>query len=61
MRNIAGERVAYAWGFGGQMLYVVPERRITAVMTSDDARPSGRTGHRDDLHRLMADILEALE
>ena len=60
VREIAGERVAYAWGFGGQMLYVVPALGITAVMTSDDARPSGRTGHRDDLHRLMADILESL-
>lgn len=61
VRDIAGERVAYAWGFGGQMLYVVPALGITAVMTSDDARPSGRTGHRDDLHRLMGDILQALD
>lgn len=60
MRPIAGHDVAYAWGFGGQMLYVVPGLDMTVVMTSDHTAPSGRTGHRDDLHRLLADILRAL-
>jgi len=60
MRSIAGRDVAYAWGFGGQMLYVVPGLETTVVMTSNHTVPSGGSGHRDDLHRLLADILRAV-
>jgi hypothetical protein len=42
------------------MLYVVPELELTVVMTSDDASPAGRTGYRDDLHRIMASIIAAM-
>lgn len=60
LRDLAGEPVAYAWGYGGQMLYVVPSLQLTVAMTSDDSQASARTGHRDDLHRLMADIIDAV-
>lgn len=57
-----GHPVHYAWGYGGQMLYVVPSLRLTAVMTSDIDAPSGRTGYARELHALLADgILPALE
>ncbi|WP_211099994.1 serine hydrolase domain-containing protein [Acuticoccus kandeliae] len=60
LRRIGGEDVRFAWGFGGQMLYIVPARGLTVAMTSDANMPSARTGHRDDLHRLLADIIAAL-
>jgi CubicO group peptidase (beta-lactamase class C family) len=49
-----GHPVAYAWGYGGQMIYVVPDLALTVVMTSDPAAPSGRNGYVRQLHDLLA-------
>jgi CubicO group peptidase (beta-lactamase class C family) len=57
----AGHPVRFAWGYGGQMVYVVPDLRLTVVMTSD---PDGArdSGHIDALHALLADgIVPAAE
>jgi CubicO group peptidase (beta-lactamase class C family) len=60
LRRIEGEEVRYAWGYGGQMLYIVPSAGLTVVMTSNDSEPSGRTGYRDELHALLATIIRCL-
>ncbi len=52
-----GHAVAYAWGFGGQMLHVVPSLALTAVMTSDVDAPSGPGGYARELHALLADAI----
>ncbi|MET0270730.1 MAG: serine hydrolase [Sphingomonas sp.] len=52
--DAAGHPVRFAWGYGGQMVYVLPDLRLTVVMTSDPN--AARDGdHIDALHRLLAE------
>jgi CubicO group peptidase (beta-lactamase class C family) len=52
IREAAGHPVYFAWGYGGQMVYVVPSLALTVVMTSDPAVRSS-DGHVQALHALM--------
>lgn len=49
-----GQPVYYAWGYGGQMIYVVPHASLVVVMTSDPGAPSGRSGYVRQLHDLVS-------
>lgn len=61
LRDVRGHPVRYAWGYGGQMIYVVPDLRLTVVMTSD-AGAARDGGHIDALNRLLDDgIVPAAE
>jgi len=48
-----GHIIYYAWGFGGQMLYVVPTLGLTIVMISDSTTRSAENGYRNMLHALV--------
>ncbi|WP_099826260.1 serine hydrolase domain-containing protein [Oceaniglobus indicus] len=52
--DVDGVRVNYARGYGGQMVYVVPQRQLTVVMTSDSTRPARVDGHLKTLHALFS-------
>lgn len=55
IREFSGYTGYYGWGYGGQMLYVLPELELTVVITSNPNVPSGRTGYRAALHRFLAE------
>lgn len=57
--SLSGHDVYYAWGYGGQMIYVVPDLRLTIVVTSDPAAPSGRSGYVRELHNLVGEHIIA--
>jgi CubicO group peptidase (beta-lactamase class C family) len=46
IRDLAGHRVSYAWGFGGQYIFVVPALDLVIVTTSSTAIGEDRRSHR---------------
>ncbi|MBM6580760.1 serine hydrolase [Microvirga sp. BT689] len=61
IRDMRGHTAYYAWGFGGQMLYVIPSLGLTVTITSDPTEPSREDNYIGQLHALVADgIVPAL-
>lgn len=58
--EIENEPVYYGWGYGGQVLFVVPGRDMTIVLTSDPAPPSSGSylGH---LKTLVGELITATQ
>lgn len=59
--ELAGEPVYYGWGYGGQLLYVVPSRAMTVVMTSDPMPPSNGSHYVSRVEALIAELIEATD
>jgi CubicO group peptidase (beta-lactamase class C family) len=53
IRQAEGLSIHYGRGYGGQMLYVIPELALTVVITADPTPPSNRGGDVDRLHRIL--------
>ncbi|WP_299258314.1 serine hydrolase [uncultured Kushneria sp.] len=58
--EIEGEPVHYGWGYGGQVLFVVPGRDMTIVLTSDPSPPSNGS-YLDRLKALVGTLITATE
>jgi CubicO group peptidase (beta-lactamase class C family) len=56
VRELAGHDVRYAWGFGGQYIFVVPKLDLVVVTTSSSTVDESRRSHR----RTVFDIVEQL-
>jgi CubicO group peptidase (beta-lactamase class C family) len=55
-REMAGVRTYFAWGFGGQFIFVVPTLDLTIASTSAAAVGDDRRSHR----RTVDDLIERL-
>lgn len=55
LTELGGERAAYARGYGGQMLFILPGRALVIAITSDPNRPARTMGHVGDLRRLVSE------
>jgi CubicO group peptidase (beta-lactamase class C family) len=57
MREFAGEQAYFAWGFGGQYVFVIPRLRLVVVTTSSTATGEERRGHRRTIFGLLEDVI----
>jgi len=58
LTDAGGEPIVYARGYGGQMLFIAPEKGVVAAITSDPTRPARSRGYAGELKQLFAeDIL----
>ena len=55
VRDLGGFDAFYAWGYGGQFIYVVPDLRLVTVMTSSPNPGTTLRAHRRSLYSLMED------
>ena len=53
MRDMAGLQTAYAWGFGGQFVLLVPELELVVVTTSSSSPGNTRRQHTRALYELL--------
>ncbi len=61
MRTLAGHSTYYAWGYGGQFIFVVPDLEAVIVATSSPNPGAGRGSHRRELDELIdCDLVPAI-
>ena len=60
IRDMAGRRAQYAWGFGGQYIVLVPGLDLTVVSTSASTVSEDRRDHRRTVEDIIEQIVAAL-
>lgn len=53
LRPMAGLPAAYARGYGGQVLHVIPDLQLTVAITSNTAQRARSNGYMTTLHKLV--------
>ncbi|MEX0963487.1 MAG: serine hydrolase [Pseudohongiellaceae bacterium] len=53
LRDLAGMQVPVAWGYGGQLIFVVRELDLVVVATSESTPSPSRRGHLGSLYDLV--------
>ncbi|MEM1126108.1 MAG: serine hydrolase [Bacteroidota bacterium] len=57
MKLVGPHPVYFAWGYGGQYVFVVPSLSMTVVVLSDPWARSGRRSHTPLVHRMLDTLL----
>ena len=60
IRRLGGRVVYYAWGYGGQFIFVVPDLEAVIVTTSSTQPGRGRRAHRAALYDLVGGVVTKL-
>ncbi len=61
LRTLDTHAVAYARGYGGQVIHVAPQAGVVVAITSDTSRPARSHGYMTTLHSLVGNYLSALQ
>ena len=59
MRDMAGRKAYYAWGFGGQYIVLVPSLELTVVSTSAATVSEDRRDHRRTVDEIIEHLIVA--
>jgi len=59
VRELAGHETYYAWGFGGQFIFVVPSLDLVVVTTSASTVGEDRHSHRLTVYDLVENLIIA--
>jgi CubicO group peptidase (beta-lactamase class C family) len=57
VRELGGRRAYYAWGFGGQYIFVVPDLDLVVVTTSASTVAEDRRSHRRNVFDLVEQLI----
>jgi CubicO group peptidase (beta-lactamase class C family) len=57
IREMGGHRAYYAWGFGGQYIFVVPDLELVVVTTSSSTVAEDRRSHRVSVFDLVEQLI----
>ena len=57
IRQMAGQATYYAWGYGGQFIFLVPDLDLAIVTTSSSNPGEGRGRHLRQIYRLVEDLI----
>ena len=58
-RDLAGRTARFAWGFGGQHVFVVPDLDLVVVTTSSPDAGEARRGHRRTVMEIIEELIVA--
>jgi CubicO group peptidase (beta-lactamase class C family) len=56
-REVAGRRAFYAWGFGGQYIYLIPSLDLVVVSTSAATVGEDRRSHRSNVDGIIEELI----